>query len=103
MFFRLIRAWLLAAACGLWCSLFPFPQMKPIPHDGRKPKLLDRVRDVLRLKHYSIRTEESYVDWIRRFIVFHEKRHPLEMGEVEIGAFLTHLAVERNVAASTQN
>ena len=55
------------------------------------------------MKHYSIRTEETYVDWIKRFIFFHNKRHPLEMGEVEIGAFLTHLAVERKVAASTQN
>ena len=55
------------------------------------------------MKHYSIRTEETYVDWIKRFIFFHNKRHPLEMGEVEIGAFLTHLAVERKVASSTQN
>jgi hypothetical protein len=64
-------------------------------------KLLDQVRDVLRLKHYSIRTEESYVDWIKRFILFHNKRHPQDMGRVEVEAFLTHLAVEGNVAAST--
>jgi integron integrase len=69
----------------------------------RKPKLLDRVRGVLRLKHYSIRTEEAYVDWIRRFVLFHEKRHPAQMGENEITAFLTHLAAVRHVAASTQN
>lgn len=69
----------------------------------REPRLLDRVRAEIRLRHYSIRTEEAYVDWIRRFILFHGKRHPLEMGEPEIGAFLTHLAVERNVARSTQN
>jgi len=68
-----------------------------------KKKLLDQVRDVIRLKHYSIRTERAYVDWIRRFILFHDKRHPREMGSAEIEAFLTHLAVERQVAASTQN
>jgi integron integrase len=67
------------------------------------PKLLDRVRWHLRVKHYSIRTEQAYVDWIRRFILFHGKRHPSEMAEQEIRAFLTHLAVERRVAASTQN
>jgi len=66
-------------------------------------KLLDQVRDVLRLKHYSIRTEESYVDWIKRFILFHNKRHPQDMGRAEVEAFLTHLAVRGNVAASTQN
>ena len=71
---------------------------------SEKPrKLLDQVRDVLRLKHYAIRTEEAYTDWIRRFILFHNKRHPRDMGAEEITAFLTHLAVEQNVAASTQN
>ncbi len=68
-----------------------------------KPKLLDMVRMAIRTRHYSRRTEESYVDWIRRFIVFHGKRHPAEMGEREINAFLTHLAVEKKVSASTQN
>jgi integron integrase len=67
------------------------------------PKLLDRVRWHLRVKHYSIRTEAVYLDWIRRFILFHDKRHPDSMGEEEIAAFLTHLAVQRHVAASTQN
>jgi integron integrase len=67
------------------------------------PRLLDRVRWHLRVKHYSLRTEQVYVDWIRRFIVFHGKRHPNELGEEEIAAFLTHLAVNRAVAASTQN
>jgi integrase len=57
----------------------------------------------LRVKHYSIRTEQAYVDWIRRFILFHGKRHPDIMGEEEIAAFLTHLAVQRHVATSTQN
>ncbi len=68
-----------------------------------KPKLLERVRQVIRVKHYSLRTEESYVHWIKRFIVFHGKRHPEEMGEQEISQYLTHLATARNVAASTQN
>jgi integron integrase len=67
------------------------------------PKLLDSVRWHLRAKHYSIRTEEAYVDWIRRFILFHRKRHPNEMGEDEITRYLTHLAVNKQVAASTQN
>jgi len=70
---------------------------------ARSPKLLDRVRWHLRVKHYSIRTEQVYVDWIRRFILFHRKRHPNEMGECEITEFLTHLAVNKHVAASTQN
>src|SRR6266571_6916907 len=67
------------------------------------PKLLDRVRWHFRVKHYSIRTEQAYIDWIRRYILFHRKRHPNEMGEREITEFLTHLAAEKNVAASTQN
>jgi integron integrase len=68
-----------------------------------KPRLLDRVRDTLRVHHYSLRTEEAYIQWIKRYIFFHNKRHPEEMGEAEITAFLTHLAVDRHVAASTQN
>ncbi len=68
-----------------------------------KPKLLDQVRDVIRRKHYSFRTEQTYLDWIRRFILFHGKRHPSEMAEVELTEFLTYLACERKVAASTQN
>lgn len=68
-----------------------------------KPKLLDQVRQKIRIKHYSIRTEQAYVDWIRRYILYHQKRHPQDMGKPEIEQFLTHLAVERNVAASTQN
>lgn len=66
-------------------------------------KLLERVRDAIRVKHYSIRTEQAYVGWIRRYILFHHKQHPRNMGVPEIEAFLTHLAVEQNVAASTQN
>jgi integron integrase len=68
-----------------------------------KPKLMDQVRDAIRSRHYSLRTEASYLHWIRRFILFHGKRHPAEMGEAEITAFLTHLAVKKHVAASTQN
>src|ERR1700719_4761572 len=68
-----------------------------------KPKLLDQVRDVIRRKHYSIRTEQAYIDWIKRFIIYHGKRHPGEMAEEEVAGFLTHLARDLNVAASTQN
>jgi integron integrase len=66
-------------------------------------KLLDQVRDAIRRKHYAYRTEESYVSWIRQYILFHKKRHPKEMSAPEIEAFLTYLAQERHVAASTQN
>ena len=67
-----------------------------------QPRLLDRVRNAIRMRHYSIRTEEAYVGWIRRFILFHDKRHPAAMGAAEVNAFLTHLATRQNVAASTQ-
>jgi site-specific recombinase XerD len=67
-----------------------------------KPKLLDLVRNTIRLKHYSIRTERAYIDWVKRFILFHHKRHPASMGAPEIRAFLSYLAVEGRVAASTQ-
>src|SRR5438067_5716813 len=77
----------------------PSASVSPSP----PPKLLDRVRWHLRVKHYSIRTEQAYVEWIRRYILFHHKRHPNEMGEREITQFLTHLAVEKRVSASTQN
>ena len=68
-----------------------------------KPRLLDQVRGKIRLKHYSIRTEQAYTDWIRRFILHHNKQHPEQMGAPEVEAFLTHLAVEGRVSASTQN
>jgi len=71
--------------------------------DADKPKLLDQIREACRVRHYSIRTEDAYADWAKRFILFHGKRHPLEMGVAEINRFLTHLAVEGNVSASTQN
>lgn len=67
------------------------------------PKLIDQLRTAIRLKHYSLRTEEAYWHWIRRFILFHNKRHPNEMAEAEISDFLSHLAVDLRVAASTQN
>ena len=67
------------------------------------PRLMDQIREVLRVHHYSLRTEQSYLHWIKRFILFHGKRHPREMGKNEISAFLTHLAVEKDVSASTQN
>jgi len=70
---------------------------------GRQPKLLDRVRIAIRARHYSPRTEKAYVGWIKRYIFFHQKRHPNEMGEVEIRAFLADLATCRRVSASTQN
>ena len=68
-----------------------------------QPRLLDQVRDKIHLKHYSIRTEQAYLDWIKRFILFHGKRHPENLGSAEVEQFLTHLAVEWKVAASTQN
>ena len=66
-------------------------------------KLLDQVRHVIRKKHYSIRTEQAYTDWIKRFILFHGKKHPKDMGEQEISQYISYLAVKKNVAASTQN
>ena len=70
---------------------------------SQPPKLLDQLRGKIRLLHYSKRTEDSYFDWATKFIVFQGKRHPREMGTAEIAAYLTHLAVERKLAASTQN
>jgi integron integrase len=71
--------------------------------EPRPRKLLDQVRDAIRVKHYSYSTEKTYVHWIRRFILFHNKRHPAEMGTAEVTQFLTHLAVTDHVAAATQN
>ena len=69
----------------------------------REPRLLDRVRSEIRVRHYSLRTEETYVNWIRRFILFHQKRHPSAMGAPEIASFVSDLAVKHNVAVATQN
>ena len=72
-------------------------------HDKRPKKLLDLARDIMRRKHYSLRTEQIYIHWMKRYIFFHRKRHPGDMGVPEIEAFLTHLAVQEKVSASTQN
>jgi integron integrase len=82
------------------------PASVPLPDPlaaPRQPRLLERMRTDLRTRHYSIRTEQAYIDWARRFILFHDKRHPQDMGAAEVAAFLSHLAVDRQVAASTQN
>ena len=68
-----------------------------------KPRLLDQVRDRIRVKHYSLRTEQACIQWIKRFIFFHGKRHPKDMAAPEVEAFLSHLATEKNVSASTQS
>jgi len=79
----------------------PSPTMREGP--SARPRLLDRVHQAIRARHYSYRTEEAYVGWIRRFILFHHKRHPGEMGSEDIERFLSALAVDRQVSASTQN
>ena len=80
------------------------PSTFPTPVPARQqPKLLDRLREALRSRHYSRRTEQCYCHWVKRFIFFHQVRHPEQMAEPEINAFLTHLAVKEKVSASTQN
>ena len=79
------------------------PNLSDKSTNAKSPKLLERVSDKLRVKHYSIRTEQAYVGWIKRYIYFHGKRHPKDMGAQDIKAFLTHLAVVGKVAAATQN
>ena len=69
--------------------------------ESRPLRLLDQVREAIRYRHYSYRTEQAYVEWVRRYVLFHGKRHPSEMAEAEVVAFLTHLATERAVAAAT--
>ena len=69
----------------------------------KQPRLLDRVRNALRVRHYSLRTEEAYINWIKRYIYFHNKKHPESLGEKEIAGFLSYLATEKHVSASTQN
>ena len=76
-------------------------QRKPAPE--KKYRLLEMVRRRMRTLHYSLRTVQAYVDWVRRFVLFHDRRHPIDMGEKEIAAFLSHLAVDGRVSASTQN
>jgi len=77
--------------------------METVALNARTPRLLDQLRATLRVRHLSLNTEEAYVDWARRFILFHGKRHPKDLGAAEVQAFLSHLAVERQVSASTQN
>src|SRR5262249_34227137 len=72
-------------------------------HQPQPPKLLEQVRETIRARHYSLRTEETYLRWIKRFILFHGKQHPREMGAQEVQQFLSHLAMAGRVAASTQN
>src|SRR5215470_4910020 len=81
----------------------PLPSRSAAPLPGQKSKLLDQVRSVLRFRHYSYQTEKTYIHWIKRFIFFHGKRHPGEMGKEEVEQFLTSLAVDRYVSAATQN
>src|SRR5207247_656437 len=73
------------------------------PAEASKPKFLDQIRQLMRLRHYSLRTEEAYVGWIRRYILFHGKRHPRELDEKHVSEFLSSLAINGGVAASTQN
>jgi integron integrase len=74
-----------------------------VPQNAARPRLLDQVRDRIRFKHYSLRTEQAYVGWSKRFIRFHGNRHPSDLSSAHVEAFLTHLAVDLQVAASTQN
>ncbi len=70
---------------------------------SKQPKLLERVRIAIRTMHYSYSTEKTYIHWIRKYILFHDKRHPNNMGEPEIGRYISHLAVNKRVSSSTQN
>lgn len=74
-----------------------------LPEPGQIPRLLDRLREALRSRHYSRRTEQTYCHWVKRFIFFHNMRHPADMAEPEINAYLTNVAVKEKISASTQN
>lgn len=80
----------------------PLPA-NPASPGGSEPRLLDRLRQRIRFRHYSLRTERTYADWVRRYILFHGRRHPRELGAEHVVAFLSSLASDRHVAASTQN
>ncbi len=71
--------------------------------ENKGPRLFDRIREIIRLKHYSLSTEKTYISWIKRYLLFHHMRHPREMGRHEIESFLSYLAIDRKVASSTQN
>jgi hypothetical protein len=89
---------------GMFTPPAPRPTLVlPSPTGPQPPRLLDRVRQAIRARHYSPRTEKAYVAWIRRFIFFHRKRHPDDMGSPEVAQFLSHLATSGRVSASTQN
>jgi integron integrase len=92
---EVIQDYRILPGCAFVCEV-------PVPGPS-KPRLLDRVREEIRKRHYSRRTEKTYVGWIRRFTLFHGKRHPAEMGEAEVARFLSHLAISGKVSASTQN
>lgn len=77
--------------------------MTNLTNGGASPRLLDQVKNAIQVRHYSIRTEQAYVHWVKNYIYFHKKKHPKDMGDVEITAFLSHLASTKNVSASTQN
>ena len=77
--------------------------LSSLPVEQEQPRLLEQVRNAIRRRHYSYRTEQAYLHWIKRYIFFHGRRHPGEMGATEVTMFLTHLARDRSVSASTQN
>src|SRR4029450_9587506 len=79
------------------------PLLEPAPSSGKEKKLLDQMRDVMRVKHYSLRTERTYCDWVERFIRFHKVRHRRDMGEMEVAEFRRDRARNGRVASSTQN
>ena len=81
----------------------PLPEPSRATETPKPPRLLDRVRTAIRVRHYSPLTEKAYVGWIKRFIFFFDKRHPDAMGEVQISTYISHLATEKGVSASTQN
>ena len=89
---------------GVRSFKIPAPQSEGKQFPGPPPprKLLDHVRDVLRVNHYSMRTEEAYIGWIRRFILYHDKKHPRDMAALEVELYLTHLAVGEKVSTNTQ-
>jgi hypothetical protein len=90
-------------AVGVPENLAPLPEPAACQAVTASPKLLDQVRQAIRTRHLSPHTEQAYIGWIKRFIFFHGKRHPIEMGEAEIGRFLSSLATDARVSASTQN
>jgi integron integrase len=83
--------------------LYSLKEETMMQEENRTSPFLEQLRTAIRVRHYSIRTEQAYVEWVRRFILYHGKRHPVELGETEVSGFLSYLAVNRNVAASTQN